>query len=207
MSDFGSGLGGIIGGALASNDLNNASNAVNGMAGNFNASTEPYNQFGQSFLPAVPATMNEAAAVAQSTPSFGDFMKGFSMSPGAQYTLGQATEAQNNSAAAQGGLLSGTNERALTSIANGITSNDIAQQYGLTLAGNNQQFGQLQSLIGNMFQGIGVGQTATGQQAGVTNAQIGAQSNIAQAQAKADQSTGSGFGSLFSGIGSVASKF
>ena len=207
MSDFGSGLGGIIGGALASNDLSDASMTIRGMGGDFNSTTEPYNTFGQSFLQPATNAVSNLSSTANNVPQFGDFMKDFSLSPGAQYTLGQATDAQNNSAAAKGGLLSGTNERALTGIANGIVNNDIAQQYGLTLQGNQQQFGQLQSVLGDMFQGIGVGQTATGQQAGVLNSQIGAQSQIAQAQAKNDQGKGSGFGSLFSGIGSAATKF
>jgi hypothetical protein len=207
MASFGDGLGGLIGSSLASSDLSDASMTIRGMGGDFNSTTEPYNQFGQSFLPQAQNTIDKASSVAASTPSFGDFMSGFSLSPGAQYTLGQAQEAQNNSAASTGQLLSGANERALTGITNGIVSNDIAQQYGLTLAGNNQQFGQLQSLIGDMFQGIGVGTTATGQQAGVLGAQMGAQSQIAQAQAKADQGKGSGIGGLFSGIGSLATWF
>ncbi len=206
-SDFGSGLGGIIGGALASNDLSNAQGTVGQLGNNVSSSLAPYNEFGQSWLPAVSPMIQQAGTIAQQTPSFGDFMNNFSLSPGAQYALGQATEAQNNSAAAKGGLLSGTNERALTGIANGVVSNDVAQQYGLTLQGNNQQFGQIQSILGDMFQGIGVGQTATGQGVQAAGAQMNATSQLAQAQAKADQGKGSGFGSLFSGIGSAATKF
>lgn len=206
-SGFGSGLGGIIGGALASSDLSNASSMVNGMGQDVINQTTPYNQFGQSFLPQAQSAVSNLSATANSVPQFGDFMKNFSLSPGAQYTLGQAKEAQNNSAASTGQLLSGTNERALTGIANGIVNNDIAQQYGLTLQGNQQQFGQLQSVLGDMFQGIGVGQTATGQQAQIQGANINAQSQIAQSQAKADAGKGSGFGSLFSGVGKAATKF
>ena len=63
------------------------------------------------------------------------------------------------------------------------------------------------SALGSMFQGIGVGQTATGQQAGVDTSQMNNTSAIAQAQAKNDQSKGSGFGSMFDGLGSVMAMF
>ena len=112
----------------------------------------------------------------------------------------QADAVQNNSAAATGGLLSGSNERALGAINNGIVAGNANKAYDEYLAGNNQQFGQLESALGNMFNAIGVGTTATGQQAGVDTSQLTAQSNIAQAQAKNNQAKGSGIGSMFSGL-------
>lgn len=208
MASFGDGLGGLIGGALASNDLSNASSMVNGMGQNFNNATTPFVDFGTSMLPNATQGISNLETLASSgVPQFGSFMKDFNLSPGAQYTFGQSLDAADNSAAARGGLLSGNNLRSRESIANGIVSNDIAQQYGLTLQGNQQQFGQLQSVLGDMFQGINTGLTATGQQAQIAGANIGAQSQIAQAQAKADQGKGSGIGSMFSGIGSAAAKF
>lgn len=207
MSDFGSGLGGIIGGSLASNDLSDASMTIRGMGGDFNATTAPYNTFGQSFLPGIQGEIANAQNLQQNTVGYTDFMKNYQTSPAAEYAMGQATEAQNNSAASTGQLLSGTNQRALSTINQGIASQFANNAYDEYLKGNSQQFGQLQGILGSMFQGVGVGTTATGQQAGVLGSQIGAQSQIAQAQAKADQGKGSGIGSLFSGIGSMFTGF
>src|SRR5262249_49062662 len=114
---------------------------------------------------------------------------------------------QNESAAAKGGLLSGTNLRTLGAIDTGITSTFANQAYDQYLKGNTQQFGQLEQALGNMFQAIGVGTTATGQQAGVAQSQMAGQAAIAQAQAKNDQGKGSGFGSMFGGLASLATGF
>src|SRR4029077_18762279 len=114
---------------------------------------------------------------------------------------------QNSSAAASGQLLSGANERALATTDTGIDNKYANQAYTNYLAGNNQQFGQLESALGNMFSAIGVGTTATGQQAGVDVGQMNQQSAIAQAQAKNDQAKGGGIGSLFGGLGSFATSF
>jgi hypothetical protein len=189
MSSFGAGLGPVIGSSLGAGDLSAGLKSVNNTADGFGANTAgPYNGFGQS---------------ANSVTSHEDFAKGFTGTDGAKYQMGVADAAQNNSAAAKGGLLSGANLRSLDTINQGIASTDLNQAYDQYLKGNSQQFGQLQSVLGDMFQGIGVGTTATGQIAGVDNAQIGATSQIAQAQAKNDQSKGSGIGSLFSGLGSI----
>lgn len=205
MADsFGSGLGSIIGGEEASSDLKAGQNAVNNDAGQFGVQTQPYNNFGQSFLNSATSAIGNIQQTAGQTQSYEDFMKNYTASPGAQYQIGQAQEGQNESAASTGQLLSGTNQRALSGITQNVANTYANQAYGSYLQGNNQQFGQLESALGNMFSAIGVGTTATGQQAGVDSSQIGATSQIAQAQAKNDQSKGSGFGSLFSGLGSFA---
>lgn len=206
---FGSGLGTVIGGTIANEDLKAGQSGVNADASNFNGTVQPYNTFGQSFLPTATNAINGIQSVAGKDPNlnYNTFMSGYQTSPGAQYLMGQANEAQNNSAAAKGKLLSGGNERALATIDTGIASTYANQAYTNYLAGNNQQFGQLESSLGNMFNAIGVGTTATGQTAGVDQAQIGATSSLAQAQAKNDQSKGSGFGSMFSGLGFKALTF
>lgn len=202
MSSFGAGLGQVIGGALGAKDLQAGLDSVGQEQGGFNNSTKAYNQFGQSFLPTATAGINNAVTKSGNTLGYDDFMKNYTNTPAAQYQLQQADAVQNNSAAAKGGLLSGANERALGTINNGIVAGNANTAYNEYLAGNNQQFGQLESALGNMFSAIGVGTTATGQQAGVTNATIGAESQIAQAQAKNDSSKGSGIGSIFGGLGS-----
>lgn len=206
MADFGSGLGTLIGGAMGAEDLSKGQDAVNGVSTGFQNTTAPYNSFGQSFLQPATAGVGSVAGAA-GTQSYEDFMKNYQTSAGAKYTMGQADEAQNNSAAAKGQLLSGSNERALSTINQGIAATGANTAYDQYLKGNQQNFGQLETSLGNMFSAIGVGQTATGQQAGVDTAQMGATSQIAQAQAKNDQSKGSGFGSMFSGLGSVAAMF
>lgn len=207
MADFGAGLGTVIGASMGSADLGAGLDSVNGVSSGFGSSVAPYNSFGQSFLPGATSTIGEVKEKAGTTQGYDQFMSGYTNTPAAQYQLQQADAAQNNSAAAKGQLLSGANERALGTINNGIVSQNANAAYNEYLQGNSQQFGQLETALGNMFQAIGVGQTATGQAAGVDSSQIGAQSQIAQAQAKNDQSKGSGLGSMFGGLGSMAAMF
>lgn len=204
---FGSGLGTVIGTNMAAGDLTNTQSAVNADTADFSASSQPYNTFGQSFLPVAAGQINSVTDKANSALGYNQFMSTYTNTPAAQYQLQQADAVQNNSAAAKGGLLSGANERALATINNGIVAGNANTAYNEYLAGNNQQFGQLETALGNMFSAIGVGQTATGQQAGVDTAQIGATARLGEAEAKNDQSKGSGIGSMFSGLGSAAFMF
>lgn len=204
---FGEGLGAVIGSSMAAGTLGAGMDSVNGTADRFGGTVAPYNQFGQSFLPEATKAVGGVQAKAGETQSYEDFAKGYTASPGVQYQLQQGKEAQNESAASKGQLLSGTNLRALDTIGQGIAGTGMNTAYNEYLQGNNQQFGQLESALGNMFQAIGVGTTATGQQAGVNVAQMGQQSQLAQAQAKNDQAKGSGIGSMFSGLTSMAAGF
>jgi hypothetical protein len=207
MSSFGSGLGTLAGSALANSDLNAGSNAVNSDATGFAATTQPYNDFGQSLIPGATGVANNITGTAGTTQSYNDFMANYTNTPATRYQLQQANQVQNSSAAANGSLLSGANERGLATIDNGIVSTNANNAYNEYLAGNNQQFGQLTSAFSSLLGGIGVGTTATGQQAGVDTAQINQTSALAQAQAKNDQSKGSGLGSMFGGLGSFATSF
>lgn len=207
MPGFGEGLGQVIGGMMAAEHLDQGKRDVSATAGHFGQATDPYNTFGQSFLEPAAGGISEVRDKAGETMGYNQFAANYMASPGVKYQLDQATEAQNNSAASRGQLLSGTNLRALSTINQGIASTGMNTAYDQYLKGNNQQFGQLETALGNMFGAIGVGTTATGQQAGVANAQMGAQANLAAAQAKNDQSKGSGFGSIFGGLGSLATGF
>ncbi len=201
------GVGTLIGSGIAANDLGKGLDSINGVSSGFAGSTGPYTDFATSFLsPATDATKN-LNATAGNVQSYEDFMKNYKTSPGAQYQMGIADAAQENSAASKGKILSGGNERALSTINQGIGSTYANQAYGNYLQGNQQQFGQLDTALGRMFNAIGVGTTVSGQQAGVDTAQISGQSQIAQAQAKNDQAKGSGLGSLFNGVGSLAVAF
>lgn len=197
---FGSGLGTVIGANLASNDLESGLGTVNNIGTNFQGQTDPYDTFGQSFLDPASSAITGVSNTANNTQGYNQFMSTYTNTPAAQYQLQQADQVQNNSAASKGGLLSGANERALGTINNGIVSQNANNAYNEYLSGSSAQFGQLESALGNMFSAIGVGQTATGQQAGVDTAQIGATSQLAQAQAKNDQGKGSGLGSMFGNL-------
>ena len=206
MASFGEGLGGLVGGILGARDLEAGTDAVNGTASSFGSAVAPYNTFGQSFLSPTTQGISNVAGSA-GTKSYDDFMKDYTASSGVQYQMQQGKEAQNESAASTGQLLSGTNLRALTGISQGIASTGANTAYDEYLKGNQQNFGQLETALGNMFQAIGVGTTATGQEAGVTTGQMNAQANLAAAQAKNDQGKGSGLGSMFGGLGSLAAAF
>ena len=207
MSSFGSGLGQVIGAQIGAQDLNQGIENVSNNSSSFNSAVAPYNTFGQSFLQPATNAISGVQTAAANTQGYNQFMSTYTNTPAAQYQLQQANAGQNNSAAASGGLLSGANERALGTIDNGIVAQNANNAYNEYLTGNNQQFGQLESALGNMFQAIGVGTTATGQQAGVTASQNSADASLAAAQAKNDQSKGSGLGSMFGGLGPVAAAF
>jgi hypothetical protein len=207
-SGFGGGLGTLVGSSIAANDLvAGQTNVDNTSLGFTNNSVTPYNNFGQSFLPSATSAIGGVQTAANNTQGYNQFMSSYTNTPAAQYQLQQADQVQNNSAAASGNLLSGSNERALGTINNGIVAQNANTAYNEYLSGNQQQFGQLESALGNMFSAIGVGQTATGQQANVDAEQMNATSQIAQAQAKNAQSKGSGLGSMFNGLGTVATMF
>ena len=207
MSSFGSGLGSVIGSSIASGDITAGQNAVNSNTANAIAQTQPYNQFGQSFMPGASSIGNQVASTAGATQSYNQFMQGYTNTPAAQYQLQQANQVQNNSAAASGGLLSGSNERALGTIDNGIVSQNANTAYNEYLQGNNQQFGQLTSALGSLLGGVGVGTTATGQDVSATNSQNTATAALTGQQAQAATSKGSGIGSMFGGLTSLATKF
>ena len=197
---FGSGLGTAIGGEIASQDVAQGQSAVNNNTANAIAQTVPYNQFGQSFLQPATSAINNIQSQAGNVEGYDQFMSSYTNTPAAQYQLQQANQAQNNSAAASGGLLSGSNERALGTIDQGIVSQGANTAYNEYLQGNQQGFGQLESALGNMFSAIGVGQTATGQDVNATNVQNQATAALTAQQATAGQAKGSGLGSMFNGL-------
>lgn len=212
---FGGGLGAVIGGELGHEDINQGINAVSNAStnafGTVNALAGPYNAFGQSFLPTATNQITKVADTANNTQGYDQFMSTYTNTPAAQYQLQQANKEQNNTAAARGGLLSGANERALATMDNGIIAQNANNAYNEYLAGNSQQFGQLETALGNMFNAIGVGTTATGQEipavTGITSSQNTANASLAASQAKNDQGKGAGMGSMFSGLGAMALAF
>ncbi len=203
--NFGMGLGQVIGSSIGAGDLSNGLNAINTNAANVMQQTQPFQSFGQSFLQPATGAINNLQATAGADPNlnYNTFMQNYQTSPGANYQIGLANAAQNNSAAASGKLLSGSNERALGTIDQGIGSTYANQAYTNYLQGNQQQFGQLNTALGNMFNAIGVGTTATGQDVSATNSLNQATEANAQAQATNANSKGSGLGNMFGGLGSL----
>jgi len=202
LGGFGSGLGTIIGSEIANSQLNSGMNNINQIAQGFTGQTQPYNSFGQSFLSPASGAISNIGKVAGADPNlnYNTFMSNYQTSPAAKYEMGIADTAQNSSAAATGGLLSGANERALAGVNTGIANTYANNAYTNYLAGNQQMFGQLQGSLQNMFNAIGVGTTATSQQAGVDVSQMAGQSQIAQAEAKNDTNLGTGIGQMLSGL-------
>src|ERR1700744_1326546 len=100
MSGFGVGLGSVIGSSLAASDLQGGQNAVNNNVASTENQTQPYNQFGQSFLPTATNAINNLETQAGNTQGYEQFLQGYTMTPGAQYQMGVANQQQNSSAAA-----------------------------------------------------------------------------------------------------------
>lgn len=201
MADgFGGALGDIIGGGMGSDAIQAGMDAVAGLGGAGQKMVQPFIDFGTGLLPEAGTAIDKVNASAGNVPQFQDFMKDFTLSNGAQYQMDKTLGAADTSAAARGQLLSGANLRNQMELANGIVSGDVAQQYGLTLGGNQQAFNQLQGAAGTTLQGVGVGTTGAGIGMQGIVAQMQAQAALAAAQAKSDSQKGGGIGSLVGGF-------
>lgn len=137
---------------------------------------------------------------------FEDFAKNYNTSEGAQYLMKTASEAQDSSAAAKGGLLSGANLRAQTGITEGIANQDLIQQYQSEAAGQQQNFQQQETSYQNMY-----GQEALGLQGAVAAAGTAAQGaraigSLYGTQATNAQAAGNSFGSALGSVFTAISK-
>jgi hypothetical protein len=200
MSGFGAGLGQVIGSGMASGAIKAGQGAVNSNVAGVEGQTAPFVGFGQSEIPNATNAISNIAGTAGTAQTYDQYMQNYTNTPAAQYQLQQANAVQNSSAAARGGLLSGSNERALGTIDQGIVQQGANTAYDEYLKGNQQNFGQLESSLGNMFNAIGVGTTATGQDVSAINGQNSATAQLTGDQAKADQAKGAGIGSIFGSL-------
>jgi hypothetical protein len=94
--------------------------------------------------------------------------------PGYQFQLQQGENALQNSAAANGGLLSGNEAAAQQQYGQGLASTNYQQTYNNAFQNYQQNYAQYQNQIGNLQNLTNTGQTATGQvnalnQAGAQN--------------------------------------
>lgn len=199
---FGGGLSDFIAGGMGSAAIDEGQALIAGLGGAGQEMVQPFIDFGEGLLPEAGTAIGKVNDAAGKVPQFSDFMKDFSLSQGAQYQMDKTLGAGNATAAARGGLLSGANQRSQMELAQGITSQDMAQQYGLTLGGNQQAFGQLQGAAGTTLQGVGVGTTGAGIGMQGIVAQMQAQAALAAAEAKSEGQKGGGIGSMISGVAS-----
>lgn len=199
---FGDAFGNIIGGAMGSDAIAKGQQVVGGLGLAMQQKIDPFINFGTDFMPGAQEALGGANYLAKYAPvkQFGDFMKDFKMSTGAQYQMDKALGAADTSAAARGSLLSGANLRSREEIAQGVTATDMASQYAQTLAGNQQAFGQLNTAGLSQLAGVGVGTQALGLSTQALTAQMNAQAQLAASQAKSGSQKGGGIGSMMGGL-------
>lgn len=220
LGSLGAGLGGLFGGAAALASTQAGIGAVGSMTDFGAQQVAPYNYSGMNYLAPVAGDLQGDSVGSQNIGQgrinmqgnpvdFQDFAKNYNTSEGAQYLMKTAQSAQDSTAAARGGLLSGANIRAETGIAEGIANQDLLDQYKSTLAGQQQDFQQRETSYQNEY-----GQEALGLQAGIAEAGTYAQGARAigslygtQATATAAQanSFGNALGGIFGAIGKLFS--
>jgi hypothetical protein len=214
---IGSGLGSLFGGLSSLASTQAGISAVGQLTDTGAAQIAPYNFTGANYLAPIGSELLGSAPgssqigqgridQAGNPLDFEDFAKNYNTSEGAQYLMNTAAQAQDSTAAAKGGLLSGANLRAQTGITEGIANQDLNAQYEAMLKGQQQDFQQRETSYQNLY-----GQEAMGLQAGIAEAGTYAQGaraigSLYSSQAQAAGQTGTGFGqalgSLFGAIGS-----
>lgn len=213
-----SGIGDIIGAGLASDAIGSGLGAVGANTSAGVAQLEPYNAMGMLTMPDIADNLlgdtvgsnniGNGRVNAEVNPvDFENFAKNYAMSEGAKVDLQAGLDAGNATAAAKGGLLSGANQRAQATIAEGIASKDLLAQYQAMLTGQQQDFSQRQTSYTNLFNQEQLGEKAAAGQAATYASANSATASLYGAQAKADQTKGSGIGSAIGGIANLATKF
>ena len=136
--------------------------------------------------------------------------------PGYQFTLQQGLSALQNSAAAQGNLLSGGTQAALGQYSQGLASNTYQQSFNNALTQYQQSYNQFQQNQANEFNRLasisGLGQTTAGQlgqegQAASNNvSNVNLTTGAQQGQDLVNQAsaTASGYNAIGNGISSAA---
>jgi hypothetical protein len=222
---------------------------VNGLSGLPAQRTLPYttlgvpsnlryaNEAGGS-IPGTSVTAPNQVGNAQGTPAagsqvgYGSLLQGFNQpfvaptaatqqnDPGYQFRLQQGEQALQNSAAAQGGLLSGNTGQALEQYAQNYASNEYSNVYNRALTEYQQRYNIFQGNQANTFNRLaalaGAGQTATtqlgqlGQQgsANISNINLGTGGQVGQSLQNAGAATASGYAGLANsvtgGIGNIS---
>lgn len=228
----GSALGGLFGGLSGLASTQAGVNEVGTMTDTGASQVAPYNFTGANYLAPIagelvggspgsnfigqgridaPSYATDADPV-----NFEDFAKNYNMSEGARYLMDTATAAQDSTASAKGGLLSGANLRAQTGIAEGIANQDLLDQYKASAAGQQQGWSQNQQSEQQDFQQRETsyqnlyGQEAMGLQAGTAEAGTYAQGarsigslyqGLTSSATSSGNSFGNALGTLFGAVG------
>jgi len=133
--------------------------------------------------------------------------------PGYQFTLKQGQDAIANSAAAQGGLLSGGTEAALDQYSQGLASNTYQQSFNNALTQYQQSYNQFQQGQTNQFNRLasvaGLGQTTAGQlgqegqqaASNTSNIDLTAGAQQGQDAVNAASATASGYNAIGNSLG------
>lgn len=216
------GLGSLFGGLASYASTQAGISAVQDMTNVGASQVAPYNYAGANYIAPIAQDLVGKDSVGSSyigqgrvnaagnPVDFENFAKNYNTSEGAQYLMRTASSAQDSSAAARGGLLSGANLRAQTGIAEGIANQDMMQQYDAMLKGQQQDFQQRETSYQNLY-----GQEAMGLQAGIAEAGTFAQGaravgslygTQAQQSNQTGNSLGSALGNVFNAIGGLFGK-
>jgi hypothetical protein len=154
--------------ALQAQEAQNALNFQGQEFGTQQQNIAPFLQAGQGAVKSLSSLIPQLTAAEQAYPVFqAPTAAEAAATPGYQFTLGQGTQALQNSAAARGGLLSGNTGEALQQYGQGLASTTYGDVYNRALQQYQQAYGQFQNLQANQYNRLaslaGVGQVAAGQ--------------------------------------------
>ena len=149
----------VIGSSAASDAANTEANASNqasaveqAMFNQTQANEKPFLDAGSNALVALqqgigvgPGTNNSGTGPLNKPFTMADYQT----SPGYQFQLQQGENAVLNNKSALGGVNSGNTLKALTSYGQGVANQDYWNAYNAYVNGQNQKFGQLQTVAGS----------------------------------------------------------
>lgn len=171
--------------SAASQQANAATNAANLQQGQFQqvrSDLLPYNQTGQSFLPALQAQPSNAANALGT--AFGNAQSAIpqpmtqaqlEQTPGYQFQLSQGLKGVNNAAAARGLGVSSTDFNNAATFATGLANANYQTQFGnaQTIFGDqNQQFSNTNNMENTIYNQL-YGGSSLGENAGAQSGSIG----------------------------------
>ncbi len=218
FSGIGSALGGLFGGLSSLASTQAGVGAVSGLTTAGVGLLNPYNSQGMNYLDPTTNNLLNGTVGSQNIgmgrindpnnpTDFENFASNYNTSQGAQYLMDTARAAQDDTAAARGGLLSGANLRAQTGITEGIANQDLLSHFQAMESGQQQDFNQRQAAEQNLVGQENIGlQAATGQ-AGTLAQGSRAIGSLYQGLSSQTNAAGSQFGSGIGGLlGGLISK-
>lgn len=196
-----SAAGAIGGSAIAANATGKAADATKDAAANslaFNqrqydttlANEQPYLNVGNQAAGALGAGLADGSLTAAYPGGAFSFTPAdFQKDPAYQFNLDQGLQAQQRTAAASGGLVSGAALKDAATFSQGLAANTYQQQYTNALAAYQQAYSQFENQQSNTFNRLssvaGMGQAAASNQANAGAAAAGTAANINGSEANA----------------------